>query len=208
MAHVMWVRLAIGVAAMVWTCGCSPSPPLPASGGGASSGSAIELQQFEFGGDFALGDLPRRFALAEHRGEVVLLFFGYTYCPDICPTTLGTIARAQDLLGADRARSFAAFVSVDPGRDTPARLAEYTAHFGVRGIGVTGSKTEIDALVQQYNAYYEIQASASAMGYTVDHTSRIFLIDGAGKVRYLFRSTDRAEDIAAGVRALLHPPVS
>lgn len=208
MTGVLWVHRALGIAAAIWICGCSPSPPRPASTGGAMTGAAIELQQFEFGGDFALGEAPQRFALAEHRGEVVLLFFGYTYCPDICPTTLGTIARAQELLGADRARSFAAFVSVDPGRDTPARLAEYTAHFGVRGMGVTGTKAEIDVIVQQYNAYYEIQASASAMGYTVDHTSRIFLIDGAGKVRYLFRSTDPAEAIAAGVRTLLHPPVS
>jgi protein SCO1/2 len=206
-----WTRVAAGVVSAVTLAGCTAAPsPAPAGTSAAprAGEAAIELQQFDFGGDFALGVAPHRFTLAEHRGEVVLLFFGYTYCPDICPTTLGTIARAQDLLGADRERTFAAFVSVDPQRDTPARLAEYTRHFGIRGTGVTGNKAEIDALVAQYSAYYEIQPSASALGYMVDHTSRIFLIDGAGKVRYLFRSTDRPETIAAGIRTLLASPVS
>lgn len=209
-----WMRAAAAVAVAgmaVALAGCSPAPATsdtqapPATGGG---GAAIELQEFDFGGDFAIGTAPHRFALSEHRGEAVLVFFGYTFCPDICPNTLGTVARAQALLGADRARTFVAFVSVDPQRDTPARLAEYTQHFGIRGIGVTGTKAEIDAVVKQYSAFYEMQQSASAMGYVVDHTSRVFLLDGRGKVRYLFRSTDRAEELASGLRAVLTTPVS
>ena len=151
------------------------------------------------GGTFTQDDL---------RGTPSLVFFGYTFCPDICPNTLGMVARAQALLGADRERTFVAFVSVDPQRDTPARLAEYTQHFGIRGIGVTGTTAEIDAVVKQYNAFYEIQHSESAMGYMVDHTSRVFLVDGRGKLRYLFRSTDRAEELASGLRAVLATPVS
>ncbi len=210
----MRATAAVAVAGMaVALAGCSgapatsnrQAPPAAATGGG---GAAIELQEFDFGGDFALGTAPHRFALSEHRGDAVLVFFGYTFCPDICPNTLGMVARAQALLGADRERTFVAFVSVDPQRDTPARLAEYTQHFGIRGIGVTGTTAEIDAVVKQYNAFYEIQHSESAMGYMVDHTSRVFLVDGRGKLRYLFRSTDRAEDLASGLRAVLATPVS
>lgn len=188
-------------------CSAPPSTSQPAASvageAGTSSPSSIELQQFDFGGDFTLGTAPQRFSLADHRGDVVLVFFGYTFCPDICPTTLGTLAKAQALLGDARERTFVAFVSVDPQRDTPARLEEYTRHFGVRGTGVTGTKADIDALVAQYSAFYEIQPSQSAMGYMVDHTSRIYLVDPAGKVRYLFRSTDSPEQIAAGIRAVL-----
>ena len=124
-------RVARGSAVAAVAClvaallGCSSAP---STGGGPppASGAAIELQEFDFGGDFALGTAPQRFALADHRGEVVLLFFGYTFCPDICPNTLGMLRRAQELLGTERERSFVAFVSVDPDRDTPERLAEYT----------------------------------------------------------------------------------
>ncbi len=166
-----------GAACLVVALPACTSVPSPGSGTQTSGGAGLELQQFDFGGDFALGAPPRRFVLADHRGEVVLLFFGYTFCPDICPNTLGTLARAQGLLGTERDRSFVTLVSVDPARDTPERLAEYVEHFGIRGIGVTGTKAEIDAVVQQYSAFYEIQPSPSAMGYTIDHTSRIFLID-------------------------------
>jgi protein SCO1/2 len=164
----------------------------------------LALQSFDFGGDFELpAHTGQAFRLADYRGKAVLLFFGYTYCPDVCPTTLATMARVETLLGSDRERLQTVFVSVDPERDTPQRLAEYVANFKAHAIAATGTKAQVDALVGRYAAFYEKQASDSAMGYMVDHTSRLYLIDPHGKVRYLFRYGEDAETIAKGVRLAL-----
>jgi protein SCO1/2 len=166
--------------------------------------ATVELQRFEFGGDFTLtAHTGQPFRLSDLRGKAVLLFFGYTYCPDVCPTTLGTMAQVEKLLPEQRGRLQTVFVSVDPGRDTNPRLEEYLDHFGVAAIAVTGPVPELDAVVKQYAAFYEKQPSDSAMGYLVDHTSRLYLIDTAGQVRYLFRYGESAERIAEGVRLVL-----
>jgi protein SCO1/2 len=164
----------------------------------------LALQDFDFGGDFELpSHTGRPFRLAAERGKVVLLFFGYTYCPDICPTTLGTMAEVEKILGADRARVQTVFVSVDPERDSLERLAEYVRHFEAHAVAATGTKAQVDTVVAQFAAFYEKQASASEAGYLVDHTSRLYLIDPRGKVRYLFRYGEDAETIAKGVRLAL-----
>lgn len=164
----------------------------------------LELQTFEFGGDFELpAHTGGTFRLADARGKAVLLFFGYTYCPDICPTTLQTMAQVEKLLEADGDRVQTVFVSVDPERDTLPRLKEYVGHFDVNAVAVTGPPAQVDPVVKQYAAYYEKQPSDSAMGYLVDHTTRLYLIDPQGRIRYLFRYGEDAKTIAAGVRQVL-----
>src|SRR5262249_11176236 len=150
--------------------------PLIFSGATAQSGSQSAAPAAD--GDFSLTDhnnLP--FRLRDQRGKVVLLFFGYTSCTEACPIILSRINSVFKQLGADRDRALAVFISVDPQRDTTQVLREYVGYFSAHTIALTGKKEEIDAVVKQYGAKYEIEKSNSAMGYHVNHTADIYLID-------------------------------
>lgn len=151
--------------------------------------------------DFTLKDQNRNiFRLKDHRGKVVLLFFGYISCPDVCPTTLSKLTRVYSLLGDKRQKVLTAFVSVDPERDTPEKIKEYLEYFNVNAVGLTGTETEIDEVVLAYKIYYEKVNTTSALGYMINHTDYLFLIDHNGKVRYLFRPEDKAEKIVSVIK--------
>jgi cytochrome oxidase Cu insertion factor (SCO1/SenC/PrrC family) len=154
--------------------------------------------------DFSLTDHNgRRFKLSEHRGKVILLFFGYTSCTEACPVILGRVNKVFELLGSDREKAMAVFISVDPGRDTPEVLRDYVRYFSARTVALTGRKEEIDAVVGQFGARYEIEKSDSALGYHVNHTTDIYLIDRRGVVHSRFRHTDGADLIADAVKRLI-----
>jgi len=136
------------------------------------------------GGDIRLQSPAGPYALADSRGKVVLLYFGYTFCPDICPTSLMTIAQALDGLSADeRARVQVLFISVDPQRDTLERLREYAAFFAPEILPLSGSAQEIDAVAQRYGVYYA-RASAPEAGnsYVIDHSAYVYLIAPDGRL--------------------------
>lgn len=144
------------------------------------------------------------FTLINHKGEQVtekdflggymLIFFGYTYCPDVCPTALSNIASVLDMLGEEKAQKITpVFVSVDPARDTPAHLAEYVAFFHPRTVGLTGSEEQIKAAARAYRVYYRKNdpAEGDEQDYLVDHTSIIYLIGPDGKlVTHFSHGTD------------------
>ena len=157
------------------------------------------------GGDFALTDHNgQRFDLASLRGKTVLIFFGYTYCPDACPTTLSKIASVYRKLGSDRARVKTLYISVDPDRDTPAALKADLANFSVDALGLTGTKAEIDRVVAQYGAAYQIVPTPeSAAKYTVSHTTTLYALDAEGRTRMRFRYEATADEIAQGIQAIL-----
>jgi protein SCO1/2 len=111
--------------------------------------------------------------------DLSLLFFGYTFCPDICPTTLTNIMRWKQALGADGDKMRVVFVSVDPDRDTPVTLAEYLSSFGPGFMGVSLSKDSLSLFSKYYGAYYE-RKPLSKDDYTMDHTALIFMVDAAG----------------------------
>jgi protein SCO1/2 len=159
---------------------------------------------YPIGGDFTLTDHNgKRARLKDFRGKVVLLTFGYTHCPDVCPTTLAEFKQVKQALGKQGDRLQALFVSVDPGRDTPALLKQYVGHFDPTFVGLTGAKKELGQMTQGYLAKYRTHESGSAAGYLVDHTAFIYLIDMEGKVRFLFTPDAKREVLVAGVRALL-----
>lgn len=192
-------RLAAGLvlAALASVAGCRTRDEVPADG-------AVRLDEYDFGGDFELtAHDGRPFRLSDARGKVVLLFFGYTSCPDICPMTLAAIKRVEERLGPRRDRLLTVFVSVDPERDTPAALKDYLGHFGLNAVAVTGPPSALDPVVSQYKAFYELVTSDTAMDYLVDHTTTLYLIDRQGKVRYLFGHGDPPERILEGVELLL-----
>ena len=143
------------------------------------------------------------FDLASQRGRAVLLFFGYTHCPDVCPTTLSDFLTVRDALG-DRADDVAfVFVTVDPARDTPDRLAQYLDFFDPGFIGLTGTDEQIAQAKQGYGVYSRIQESTSSLGYLVDHTSAMFVIDPDGNERLTYPYGTEPAIVAEDVSHLL-----
>ena len=133
--------------------------------------------------DFTLDGADGKVSLSDFRGKAVAVYFGYTYCPDICPTTFSNLTGAMQLLPPEAAKDMQViFISVDTGRDTPKSLKEYVEYFYPTYIGVTGTKKEVDDVVSRYDGteYTIIQGGSDAMGYTVGHTSYVYFFDKQG----------------------------
>lgn len=163
-----------------------------------------EVGNYAMGGDFSLTSQDgRKSALKDWRGKVVVLFFGYTFCPDVCPTTMAEISRLMEKLGALAARVQPVFVTVDPERDTPARLKSYLGNFRGRFVGLTGSEREVTQVARQYQARFARRKVGSAAKYLIDHTAFTYMLDPQGKVRYLFPGEAGADVMAEGAKALL-----
>ena len=145
-----------------------------------------------------------RFRLSEMRGKAVLLFFGYTSCPDVCPTTLAELKQALEKLGEEKAKQVQIlFVTVDPERDTPERMQEYVDHFNPNFIGLSGTEGELAKVWQNYGVFREIVDGTSAAGYIVNHTARVTLIDQEGNMRVSFAFETPVEDIVHDLKLLL-----
>ena len=144
-----------------------------------------------------------RFRLSETRGKVVALFFGYTSCPDVCPTTMAELKQALEKLGnkADLVRVL--FVTVDPQRDTPERVQEYVSHFNSSFVGLSGSESDLAKVWNDYGVFVEIVDGASAAGYLVNHTARVTLIDQQGNLRVSFPFETPVEDVVHDLNLLL-----
>ena len=133
-------------------------------------------------------------SLSDFRGQYVFIYFGYTFCPDLCPDTLAKLARVHQQLGDEAGQVQVVMISVDPERDTPERLAEYVAAFDDSFVGLTGSPAEIDAAGAAFGLYYEKHEGTAATGYLIDHTARTYLLDPDGRilVAYPYDATDDA----------------
>ena len=146
----------------------------------------------------------KSFHLKDLRGKIVLLFFGYTSCPDACPSTLAKLQRSFNLLTSEQIEQVrTVFISVDPDRDNPRLLKDYVDYFGVNAIGLTGSKTEIDKVVEAYQAHYLKIPGDTGNWYSINHTTTVFLHDKQGKVRYLFLYEDTPERLSEAIRQYL-----
>lgn len=156
------------------------------------------------GGNFTLHNGNETVSLNDYKGKAVFLFFGYTSCPDVCPTSLALISSALKTLNDEQQKKVQViFISVDPERDTPEKLRNYTKYFHKNIVGVTGSKAEIDKVVKQYGAAYRKVESDSAMGYLVDHSASVFVIDTKGKFVDLLPHGLPVESIAQVMRDLI-----
>lgn len=144
------------------------------------------------------------FKLSEERGGVVLLFFGYTSCPDVCPTTLADMKLAIEALKPAEAEQIkVVFITVDPERDTPERAQEYVNHFSASFIGLSGDESELTKVWSDYGIFREKVDSESATGYLVNHTARILLIDRNGDLRISFPYDAPVEDIIHDLKLIL-----
>jgi protein SCO1/2 len=142
--------------------------------------------------------------LADWRGQIAVFYFGYTYCPDVCPTTLASLSSALDKLKpAEKEQIQVVLVTVDPERDTPEVLAEYLAHFDPAFLGLTGAADEIALAAEAFGVFYEKGPGSVASGYLVDHTATLSVLDREGRLRLLFPFGTAAEDIATDLRHLI-----
>jgi protein SCO1/2 len=158
------------------------------------------------GGPFSLTDhRGRRVTDADFKGRWLLVYFGYTYCPDVCPTELQTIATALDDLGENAAAITPVFVTVDPERDTPAVLGEYVKLFDDRLVGLTGTVAEIGDIARRYRVYFGKVVQKGGTGYLMDHSSFIYLMGPDGQSRALYRPGMSPDALAYCLSSRLRP---
>lgn len=140
-----------------------------------------ESAEVKIGGEFTMTNHNGQTVTNEDfEGKPMIVFFGFTYCPDICPTTLSRLSSSLDKLGSDAEKVNVLLVSVDPERDTPGALGQYLQSFHKRITGLTGSPDQLAAFAKNYKAYYKKVATADG-GYTMDHTAAILMFDSAGR---------------------------
>lgn len=146
------------------------------------------------------------FRLSEQRSRIVLLFFGYTSCPDVCPTTLAEMKQVMDALRDDAQHVQVVFISVDPERDTPEKIQAYANHFHPSFIGLSGAEAELEPVWQAYSIFREVVQSDSALGVIVNHTARTYLVDAQGNLRLSYAYGTPVEDIVHDIKLLLKQP--
>jgi protein SCO1/2 len=170
-----------------------------------ASGGAAELQRYEIGGEFELtNQRGERMRLSDLAGRALVMFFGYTYCPDVCPATLSRVREVKDALPPeDAARFTGVLVSVDPARDTPHRLGQYVEFFDPAFVGLTGSEDELEDIARRYGAQFVIPEGQPKNGYLVNHSTVAYLIDPLGYVRALYYGDEPVDAIASNVREVL-----
>ncbi|MGC1818383.1 MAG: SCO family protein [Casimicrobiaceae bacterium] len=168
-------RRTLAALAATLLAACSPSGP---------KFEASDITGSSFGRDFSLKD-PKGAVrtLADFRGKAVVLFFGYTQCPDVCPTTLSTLAQAMKQLGADADRVQVLFVTIDPERDTPALLAQYVPAFDPRFLGLWGDAEATARTAKEFKILYEKVPGATPGSYTMDHSAGTYVFDPQGRLR-------------------------
>ena len=157
------------------------------------------------GGPFALVDGDGHTVTdRDFRGKYMLVYFGYTYCPDVCPTTLNAVADALDRLGKKADQVQPLFITIDPRRDTPAVVKQYTAAFTPRLLGLTGSAAQIAAVAKEYRVYYaEHRTGPGPDDYSMDHSSILYLMGPNGRFIAPIRTDETGAEIAADVGKLM-----
>lgn len=173
-------------AAAVLLAACEPAPQERRADAARLMGELMSGKH-PVGGPFVLADAQgRRVALEDFRGKLVLLYFGYATCPDICPTDLATIAQALRELGAAADEVQPLFITLDPQRDTPAVLREYAPAFHPRFLALTGTEAEVRRIATDYKVFFEKVPLPGSQAYTIDHTPYTFLLDRGGRFATLF----------------------
>jgi protein SCO1 len=165
---------------------------------------ASDVTGADFGHDFKLSDPSGKMrTLADFRGKVVVIFFGYTQCPDACPTTLADLAAAMQKLGGDASRVQVLFVTVDPERDTPQLLSQYVPAFNPAFLGLSGDAAATAATAREFKVLYQKQPGSTPGSYSMDHSAGTFIFDPQGRLR-LYVALGRGPDVYAhDIRELL-----
>jgi protein SCO1/2 len=184
--------------------GCDGSKPGTAATAAPLQFQGIDITGADYAKKLALTDqngVPR--TLADFKGKVTVIFFGYTQCPDVCPSTMAELAQVKKALGADGERIQGVFVSVDPERDTAAVLKAYMASFDPSFIALRGTPEQTAAAAKEFKVFYAKVPGRTEGSYTVDHTAGSYILDAAGKIRLFVRYGGGAQPLAADLKALL-----
>ena len=170
----------------------------------APSFKAIDITGADYARELGLPDSDgKRRVLADFAGKVVIVFFGFTQCPDVCPTTLMELARVKKALGADGARVQGIFVTVDPERDTPEMLKAYVNNFGADFLALRGSLEETKTVAKDFKVFFAKVPGKTEGSYTIDHTAGSFVFDTQGRVRLFTRYGTGAESLTHDLKLLL-----
>ncbi len=190
------VLAACGAAALLALAGCERA-------GAPAAFKAIDITGVSYASDFALPDAQGQVRrLADFHGRLVVVFFGFTQCPDVCPTTMQELAEVKRALGADGDKVVGVFITVDPERDTPEVLGPYVQAFSPDFVALRGSLEQTEALAKQFKVFFrkvpgKPGADGQPMGYTMDHTAGSYVFDTQGRIRLFTR-------YGTGGQALLH----
>ncbi len=177
---------------------------LGCSGQQSAQFASTDITGAEYAHDFALTDhtgQPR--VLADFKGKAVAIFFGFTQCPDVCPTTMSNMAQVMRLLGDDAKRVQVLFVTIDPERDTRELLAEYVPAFHPSFVGLYGDAAATAKTAKEFKVFYQKQAGSSPEHYTMDHSAGTYVFDAQGRLRLYVRHGEKPETIAADLKKLL-----
>lgn len=191
-------RFALAALAALALAGCQKaSPDKPAFKG-------VELTGADYARTLNLTDQDGRArSLADFKGKVLVVFFGYTQCPDVCPTTMAEVAEVKRSLGADGDKVQGIFVTVDPERDTAALLKAYLASFDPSFVGLRGSEEQTKAVAKEFKVFFAKVPGKTPETYTMDHTAASFIFDPEGRVRVYARYGAGAEPLAHDIKLLL-----
>ena len=187
---------ALGAAAALGLAGCERFQ--------APAFKGIDITGADYAKDLALTDPDgQRRSLAEFKGQVVVVFFGFTHCPDVCPTTMAELALVKRQLGADGQRLRAVFVTVDPERDTPELLKAYVTNFDPGFVALRGTPEETAAAAKHFKVFFAKVPGKTEGSYTIDHTAGAYVFDPQGRVRLFTRHGTGADALLHDIRLLL-----
>jgi len=183
-----------GAAALLAACGIETKPPF----------KAVDITGAEYGRDFKLPDTEgKERSVQDFAGKAVVLFFGYTQCPDACPTTLAEIAEAKKLLGADGAKVQPVLVSLDPERDRPDLLKSYVTAFGPDFVALRGTPEQTAAVAKEFKVFFRKVPGSTPGSYTMDHTAASYVYDPKGRLRLYVRYGSGGQALADDLRLVL-----
>lgn len=184
------------IAVMLGLAACSGPPP--------ASFVNTDITGVDYGRGFALTDhTGRARTLADFKGKVVTLFFGFTQCPDVCPTSLSTMSAVMQQLGGDAQRVQVLFVTVDPERDTGALLASYVPAFDPSFLGLRGDLEQTAEVAREFRVFFRKSGDTSGDAYSVDHTAGTYVIDPQGRLRLHVKHAQSVDSIVSDIRLLL-----
>lgn len=191
-----WTLAATAALATIPLFGCQSQSDLPLEG--------MDLTGAEHGKDFPLFDPEgRQRSIKDFAGKVVVVFFGYVQCPDVCPTTLQELTEAKALLGPLGERLHGVFITVDPERDTPEILKSYTHNFSPDFVGLTGTPEQVAQVARSFKVFYKKVPGSTPGTYTMDHSAGLYMYDPQGKLRVYHRYGQGAAALAHDAKLLL-----
>ena len=193
------LAFAVALSALA-LAGCDRSAPAAP----AHHFNAVDLTGASYAQQFSLPDFDGKVrTLADFKGKVTAVFFGYTQCPDACPTTMAELAGIEKTLGADAARVQVVFITVDPSRDTAPLLKSYVTNFNPGFLALRGDEAQTQAVAKEFKVFYEKVPGKTATDYSIDHTAGTYIFDTQGRIRLFARQNMDPDQLTADLKALL-----